>query len=119
MESTLPPPSLPSHTAPVDLRKAAGTDTPFSVLAPPPKQLYQVLEQKQATVASGEVFASEVAYALPTAAPVPEGAESVLSKAVVGTASAATATDLNSKRKRKNDADEEDDEAGLGKNFKF
>lgn len=118
MESTLPPPSLPSHTAPVDLRKTAGIETPLAGVAPPPppKQLYQVLEQRQATATAGEVFASEVAYALPTTASVPEGAESVLSKAVPATS--ATQASSN-KRKRKGDLDEDDDEEGLGKNFKF
>jgi splicing factor 3B subunit 2 len=108
MESTLPPPSFPSTTAPVDLRKT-GTETPMSVAAgaaAPPKQLYTVIEQKQAAAAGNAVFASEIAYAVPTAAVVPEGAESVLSKAMPA---------KESKRKGKEDDDDED----LGKNFKF
>ena len=108
MESTLPPPSFPStSTAPVDLRKT-GIETPMSVPPPPPKQLYTVIEQKQAGAAAGSsaVFASEIAYAVPTtAAAVPEGAESVLSKAMPA---------KETKRKSKEDDDDED----LGK-FKF
>jgi hypothetical protein len=46
LDSVLPPPAnLQSSTAPVDLRKQAGDETPFD--APPPhKQLYQVIEQR-------------------------------------------------------------------------
>ena len=100
-----PPPSALSTTAPQDLRKQAGNETP---LGAPPKQLYQVIEQKQASAGGDAVFASEVAYVVPgtepAAAAVPEGAESVLAKASAG-----------SKRKHKDDDDEED----LSKNFKF
>jgi len=135
MESTLPPPQFPSHgTAPVDLRKTAGTDTPLTVAggggagAAPPKQLYQVLEQTTAAAAAtaagsaqqppGTVFASEVAYAVPTAAAVPEGAESVLSKAVLPAQK--KKDNNNNKRKRGGGGDDdEDDEEALGKNFKF
>jgi splicing factor 3B subunit 2 len=113
IESVLPPPpGVLSSTAPLDLRKQAGDETPAA-----PKQLYQVIEQKKvggAATDQGTVFASEVAYVVPggddtaasKAASVPEGAESVLSKALPEAG----------KRKRKADEDDEDD---LGKNFKF
>lgn len=111
VQSVLPPPPI-SSTAPEDLRKQTGEETPL--IAQPPKQLYQVIEQKQATdQSSGAVFASEVAYVVPgsepsaaTAATAPEGAESVLAKA---------APTAGSKRKRKDD----DEESDLTKNFKF
>jgi len=108
LDSVLPPaPSLPSSTAPMDLRKQAGDETPMSQA---PKQLYQVIEQTQTSAdqQSGTVFASEHAYVVPgqTAAAAPEGAESVLSKAPEA-----------SKRKRK--AADGNDEDDLGKNFKF
>ena len=116
MASTLPPPSIPHATAPVDLRKT-GTETPMSAAAPPPKQLYQVLEQKAAPASASAVFASEIAYAVPTAAPVPEGAESVLSKMTA----ASSVNKEGGKRRKKSgkgeDEDEEDEE--LGKTFKF
>ena len=96
----------------VDLRKLqAGDETPA-----PPKQLYTVLQQteadkeKQATA----VFQSDVAYAIPGAnvtagAPViPEGAESVLSKAV-----------NDAGKRKRNGTTEDDDDADLGKKFKF
>lgn len=119
LDSVLPPPAnLQSSTAPVDLRKQAGDETPFDA-PPPPKQLYQVIEQRSAKPQAGAVFASDVTYVVPGAAggagggPVlatktPEGAESVLSKAMPAGETA--------KRKRKAEDDEEDD---LGKNFKF
>lgn len=109
-ESVLPPPSgVPLATAPMDLRKQAGDETPV----PGTKQLYQVIEQKAAASdeQSGTVFASEVAYVIPgqaqAAAAVPEGAESVLSK-----------VPQKGKAKRKSD-DNDDDEDDLGKSFKF
>jgi hypothetical protein len=110
----LPPPPTKMSTAPGDLRKQqAGDETPL-VDAPPTKQLYQVLEQTAPSDnQSGAVFSSEVKYMVPgtepKAAAVPEGAESVLSKAMPPSESA--------KRKRKHDADEDDED--LGKNFKF
>jgi splicing factor 3B subunit 2 len=101
IESVMPPP--PTATAPGDLRKqSAGDETPT--------QLYQVLEQQAPSSQQGGVFQSDVQYVVPgkaTAAAVPEGAESVLSKAMPPSDS--------TKRKRKHD----DDEEGLGKNFKF
>jgi splicing factor 3B subunit 2 len=107
IESVLPP--LPSAlTGTGDIRKQAGDETPLFA----PKQLYQVIDRKlvSADLSTGTVFASEVAYVLPgsqpTATAVPEGAESVLAKAV----SAGGA-----KRNRKEDEDEDD----LAKNFKF
>lgn len=107
VQSVLPQPPI-SSTAPGDLRKQTGEETP---LVSQPKQLYQVIEQKQVTdQSSGAVFASEVAYVVPgsqpSAAAAPEGAESVLAKAAPG---------ASSKIKRKDD----DDESGLAKNFKF
>jgi splicing factor 3B subunit 2 len=118
LDSVLPPPAnLQSYTAPVDLRKQAGDETPF---AEPPKQLYQVMEQRSAKPQAGAVFASDVTYVVPgtasaaaggpavLATKTPEGAESVLSKAMPAGETA--------KRKRKAEDDEEDE---LGKNFKF
>jgi splicing factor 3B subunit 2 len=111
IESVLPPPL--SSTAPVDLRKQPGDETPLSTA--PPKQLYQVIDQTKASAdqQSGNFFASDVTYGVPgtaaTAAAVPEGAESVLSKAVPGNES-------GNKRKANDDDDEDGD---LGKNFKF
>lgn len=108
IESVLPPPpSIISSTAPGDLRKQPGDETPISSA---PKQLYQVVEQSRASSDQnkGAVFSSEVAYVVPgtqpTAAKVPEGAESVLAKSAPSAA----------KRKRKDDEDDE-----LDKNFKF
>jgi len=115
MASTLPPPSIPHATAPVDLRKT-GTETPMSV-APPPKQLYQVLEQKAAPSSASAVFASEIAYAVPTAAPVPEGAESVLSKQM--TTASSSVNKEGGKRRKKSGKDEDEEEEELGKTFKF
>lgn len=103
-ESVLPPPR--ASTTAVELRKQqAGDETPMDTGAP--KQLYTVLQEKQAGPQGGAVFSSEVAYQLPGAA-VPEGAESVLSKAV--------APGDKGKKKR---AQEDDDEEQLDKNFKF
>ncbi|GKY92640.1 hypothetical protein MPSEU_000234100 [Mayamaea pseudoterrestris] len=100
VESVLPPPS--GVAAPVDLRKQGGEETPM--LQGPPKQLYQVIDETKATGQAGAIFASETTYAIPGNAP-PEGAESVLSKAVP-----------QDKSKRKKKTDDEDE---LGKNFKF
>jgi splicing factor 3B subunit 2 len=115
MESTLPPPSIPISTGPVDLRKS-GLDTPLSIAATssvaPPQQLYRVIEQKQATIDPRAVFASEMVYAIPTTAAsttVTDGAESVLTKVV-------TLKDAK-EQKSKNDEDDDDDENI--KNFKF
>lgn len=105
MESVLPAP-IASVVAPSSLRKeTAGDETPLST--GPPKQLYQIIEQKKTVADPSAVFASEVAYAVPTAASVPEGAESVLSKVLPANKSA--------KSSRKDDDDDDD----LGKNFKF
>jgi splicing factor 3B subunit 2 len=110
MESTLPSPSFPSTTDPVDLRKT-GLETPMSVVgkaADAPKQLYTVLEQRQAVSAGNVVFASEIAYAVPVgmATEAQGGAESVLSKALPA-------------RETKRVKDDDDDDDDLGKNFKF
>ena len=61
----------------------------------------------QRTKQSNAVFSSEIQYVVPSAPDVAEGAESVLSKAMLPSETA--------KRKRKHEDDEED----LGKNFKF
>jgi splicing factor 3B subunit 2 len=105
-ESVLPPPPTEAPSA-VDLRKQAGDETPL--IDTGPKQLYTILEERRPDQQSGEVFSSDVAYAVPGAATVPDGAESVLSKAV--------APNDGSKRKRKHDDD--DDKDALDKNFKF
>jgi hypothetical protein len=109
ISSVLPPPQTATATAPGDLRKQpAGDETPLVDAGP--KQLYQVLQQDEAADKNqGGVFQSDVKYVVPgTAAAVPEGAESVLSKAMAPSETA--------KRKRKHDDDDEED---LGKNFKF
>ena len=107
LESVLPPPpSIAGSSAPLDLRKQPGDETPRFDTAP--KQLYQVLPQTQARAddQAGAVFTSTTAYAVPRqAGEVPDGAASVLSKAVPA----------ESKKKKKADEDDED----LGKNFKF
>ena len=113
MESVLPPPPSSSTTAPDDLRKQpAGDETPA------PKRLYQVLETKAVSESQSQadgVFQSEVQYVVPgataavgTATKVPEGAESVLSKAMVPGESKS--------KKRKHNTD---DDEGFDKNFKF
>jgi len=88
-----------------DLRKQGGDETPA-----PAKQLYTVLHQTSADKdkQSGAVFASDVAYVVP-GAQVPDGAESVLSKAPLNDAG---------KRKR-NDVDDDEEDEDLGKKFKF
>ena len=121
MDSVLPPPAhaLAAATAPGDLRKQqAGDETPLSLA--PPKQLYQVLEQTRtgdADAGKVAVFSSEVQYVVPgtnvttepSASKVPEGAESVLSKAMAPSESA--------KRQRRHEGDDEDEDAL--ENFKF
>jgi len=120
-ESVLPPPPASTKTSGIeDLRKQpAGDETPV----PPPKRLYQVLETGASSLEQGRqggIFQSDVRYVVPgaaaagTAAPVPEGAESVLSKAVapVGDESASSR-----KKRRHNNADDEEEE--FDKNFKF
>ena len=106
-ESVLPPPPTMASTAPLDLRKQPGDETPMDS---GPKQLYQVLPQAQAKAEEGTVFSSSTQYVLPSqdgaAAEAPDGAASVLSKAIPADAS---------KKKKKGDDDEDD----LGKNFKF
>lgn len=114
-ESVLPPPP-PGTSGIDDLRKQpAGDETP----APPTKRLYQVLDTG-AAASSSEVtsgfFGSDVRYMVPGAASaaVPEGAESVLSKAV---AQQGDGQGASRKKRKPNNADDEDDE--LEKNFKF
>jgi hypothetical protein len=111
IESMLPPPPAVTATAPGDLRKLpAGDETPMT-LGNQPKQLYQVLEQATNTGGDqGGVFQTNVKYMVPGAisAAVPDGAESVLSKAIMPSETA--------KRKRKHD---DEDEGELDKNFKF
>jgi len=91
----------------VDLRKAAGDETPK------PKQLYTVLETKEAARQSGAIFHSETAYVLPSDKTDTtfdaSGAESVLSKAP---------RDESNKRKRGNKGDDDEDD-DLSKKFKF
>lgn len=92
--------------APVaDLRKQPGDETPA-----PPQQLYKVIQQTDAdkNKQQGAVFTSDVAYVVP-GSKVPEGAESVLSKAPL---------ENSNKRKREND-DDDDDDGDLEKKFKF
>lgn len=96
------PPQPPSFAAPVELRKQAGDETPMH--QGQPKQLYHVIDEAKATAQGGAIFASETVYSLPSQG-APEGAESVLSKAVP-----------QDKSKRKKLEDDDDD---LGKNFKF
>ena len=94
----------------IDLRKP-GDETPLHNEGP--KQLYTVLQQT--AVDKGEsnaVFASDHAYVLPGAGPgsgVPEGAASVLSKAVPS----------GDGKKRARPKDDEDEADELGKKFKF
>lgn len=103
-ESVLPAPPTTSSSVPLDLRKQPGDETPMEN---GPKQLYQVLPQAQAKAEESAVFTSTAQYVLPSqATETPDGAASVLSKAVPADAA---------KKKKKTDDDEED----LGKNFKF
>jgi splicing factor 3B subunit 2 len=96
----------------VDLRKAAGDETPA------PKQLYTILETRDASKDNqgGAYFQSETTYVLPTDTIKPSssaldasGIESVLSKA--------PKEESSTKRSRRDLNDEEEDE--LGKKFKF
>lgn len=107
MESVAP-------TSALDLRKPDGEETPA-----PSKQLYTVLPQTFANTEkqSGAVFTSDVAYVLPNATTnpntnIPEGAQSVLSKAPLSDAG---------KRKHREieDDDDEEENEDLGKKFKF
>lgn len=111
-ESVLPPPPPPPSSGGIgDLRKeASGDETP----APPPKRLYQVLETgASAQQGASGIFQSDVRYVVPGApAQAPEGAESVLSKAILPNQDDGGA----SRKKRKHNDDDEDD---LEKNFKF
>ena len=114
-ESVLPPPPpAPSSGGIDDLRKQpAGDETPA-----PPKRLYQVLEtgSTQSAAASAGIFQSDVRYVVPgAAAPVPEGAESVLSKAVLPSQGG----DEGSSRKKRKTNNADDDDDALEKNFKF
>lgn len=106
IESMLPPPAVATSTVPGDLRKTSGEETPMSTQ---PKLLYQVLEQTS-NKEQGGVFKSDIKYMVPsaTAAAAPDGAESVLSKAVAPSETA--------KRKKKTD---DDDDSDVNRNFKF
>mmetsp|Transcript_285 Transcript_285/g.383 ORF Transcript_285/g.383 Transcript_285/m.383 type:complete len:555 (-) Transcript_285:418-2082(-) len=92
----------------IDLRKQAGDETPA-----PAQQLYTVLQQTEANKEkqSGAMFTSDVQYVMPGSSltAVPEGAESVLSKAPLA----------NANKRKRNNADEDDEDADLGKKFKF
>ena len=106
IESVLPAPPVLA-TVPSDLRKQAGDETP---LPGQPQPLYKVIEQTKSTAAAllqpGTVFASDVAYVVP-GTNLPEGAESVLSKAM-------PQNDQQKLKKKETDDDEE-----LAKKFKF
>jgi len=95
-DTAMPPPPT-TRAEPVDLRK---DDTEKSQV----KELYTVLEEKKATLGQEQVFGSQIQYA------VPEGAESVLSKA--------TGSESKKNDDNKNNPMDEDRE-GLDKNFKF
>jgi splicing factor 3B subunit 2 len=98
--------SLSNPSATLALRKQAGDETPA-----PAQQLYKVIQQTdtEREKQPGAVFASEKTYIVTgSALKVPEGAESVLSKAPI---------DNSSKRKR--DSDFVNDDEDLGKKFKF
>eukprot|EP01083_Nonionella_stella_P078477 214790_1 len=102
-----------------DLRKQAGSETPLVEGAiPQSKQLYTVLHQTSVDKdqQAGAVFASDVGYVVPGGVGVgvgggnvPEGMESVLSKAPLTE---------GTKRKHK-DVDDDDENEDLGKKFKF
>lgn len=104
---------LPSSA--LDLRKPDGEETPAPSQS---KQLYTVLHQTSANKEKqvGAVFTSDVAYVLPNTTAnntnIPEGAQSVLSKAPISD---------TGKRKHRDIEDDEDDEENedLGKKFKF
>lgn len=120
-ESVLPPPPPPSGGIDNLRKQSAGDETP----APPQKRLYQVLETGEAAAApargaGSSIFQSDVRYVVPgsttaSAATVPEGAESVLSKAMAP--SQHDPDGARKKRKINNQQDDDDDE--LEKNFKF
>jgi len=100
-----------------DLRKQVGTETPLVEGAiPQSKQLYTVLHQTSVDKdqQAGAVFASDVGYVVPGGGgTVPEGMESVLSKAPLTE---------GTKRKHKDvddDDDDDDENEDLGKKFKF
>ena len=119
-ESVLPPPLAPKASGIDDLRKQPGDETPV----PPPKLLYQVIKTGGAEERNQSgIFQSDIRYLVPggggavaaaagSAAPVPEGAESVLSKAV------APLSETSSRKKRKQNKTE-DDEEEFDKSFKF
>jgi splicing factor 3B subunit 2 len=123
IESTVPLPTIPTNTGPIDLRKS-GIDTPMSMVAtaalpppPPPKQLYQVIEQKEAPLDANAVFASDTIYTIPPTATPIDGAESVLSK-VAPSSKETNGKQRHQQRGKANDYDDDDDEAKI-KNFKF
>jgi hypothetical protein len=93
------------------LRKT-GLETPISVMSKAPKQLYQVIEQRQASsLDTNTVFASDVVYQIPTTI---DGAESVLSKAIPMKSDA-----QSSNAKANKEDDDDDDDLENMKNFKF
>jgi splicing factor 3B subunit 2 len=120
VESTVPIPAIP-NTGPIDLRKS-GMDTPMSMLPtaslppPPPKQLYQVIEQKQVALDSNALFAANTIYSIPASAASIDGAESVLSK--VAFSKESNGIQLQQQKGKSKDDDDDDDEANI-KNFKF
>mmetsp|Transcript_39672 Transcript_39672/g.46370 ORF Transcript_39672/g.46370 Transcript_39672/m.46370 type:complete len:584 (-) Transcript_39672:201-1952(-) len=112
----------------IDLRKkVTGEETPAPVgVAEPKKALYTVLEQTTVAASTDKpaMFASEVAYTLPTAPSITPagdtsislaGAESVLSKASM----VHLQPDASKSNKRKLDDEEEDEDEALDKKFKF
>jgi splicing factor 3B subunit 2 len=102
VESFMPPPP----SAVLDLRKP-GDETPLHQPAQA-QPLYQVLSETKAVTPANAVFASQVAYVLPTGSAVPEGGiASVLAKAAVP------------KTRGDDDPDDDDKDDRLGKNFKF
>jgi splicing factor 3B subunit 2 len=108
--STIPLSALPTTGGPVDLRKT-GLETPISVMSKAPQQLYQVIEQKQASSLDiNAVFASDIVYRIPSTT---DGAESVLSKAVP------TKSAAKSSNTKANHEDEDEDDLANVKNFKF
>jgi splicing factor 3B subunit 2 len=108
--STIPLSALPTTGGPVDLRKT-GLETPTSILSRAPQQLYQVIEQRQASsLDTRAVFASDVVYQIPTTT---DGAESVLLKAIP------TRSDGKSSNTKSNKEEDDDDDLENMKNFKF
>jgi len=96
--SVLPPPTFTGVDTSLDLRKPSGSETPAQ-----PKHLYQTIQQTTAKTDKDAVFASDIAYLVPTAAP--GGAESVLAKSVP--------------KDKKGDKRDEEDESGFESSFKF